>query len=37
MVNQLGNIICAATIQKWLIQQDGFKMRKDRILPSLDT
>ena len=36
MANQLGNIVAPSTIRQWLIQQDGFCVRKDRVLPSLD-
>ena len=25
----MGNIVCSNTTRQWLIQQDGFKMRKD--------
>ena len=36
MSAQLGGIVSANTISKWLKQQDGFHTRRDRILPSLD-
>ena len=36
MATQLGNIVCLNTVRKWLQQQEGFHVRKDRILPSLD-
>ena len=34
--NHMKNIVSPNTIRSWLNQQDGFRMRKDRILPSLD-
>ena len=36
MSTQLGSIVSPNTISKWLKQQEGFRIRKDRILPSLD-
>ena len=36
MATHLGNIVCHMTIYKILKQQEGFHMRKSRILPSLD-
>ena len=36
MAAQLGNIVSPNTISNWLKQQEGFSVRKDRILPSLD-
>jgi hypothetical protein len=36
MAAHLGNIVSANTIQKFLKGQEGFKMRKDRLLPHLD-
>ena len=37
MENQLGGLVCANTIAAWLKRQDGFTVRKDRVLPSLDS
>ena len=34
--NHMKNIVCPNTIRNWLTKQDGFRIRKDRILPSLD-
>ena len=36
MATQLGNIVSPNTISSWLKSQEGFSVRKDRILPSLD-
>ena len=36
MREQLGGIISEGMIRTWLISQDGFRLRKDRILPALD-
>ena len=36
MANHLNNLVSENTIRCWLQQQDGFCVRKDRILPSLD-
>ena len=36
MRQQLGSIVSENTIRKWLKRQDGFRLRRDRILPSLD-
>ena len=37
MSDQLNNIVSPNTIRDWLNQQEGFRLRKDRILPALDT
>ena len=36
MANTMGNFISVKPIRKYLKAQDGFHMRKDRILPALD-
>ena len=36
MANQLGDIMSPNTISAWLQNQEGFSVRRDRILPSLD-
>lgn len=36
MSDQLDNIVSAEAIRTWLQQQDGFHVRRDRVLPSLD-
>jgi hypothetical protein len=36
MALYLGNIVSANCIRKFLMLQEGFKMRKDRLLPHLD-
>ena len=36
MRDQLGSIVSENTIRKWLKMQDGFRLRRDRILPALD-
>jgi hypothetical protein len=36
MASHLGKIVSANCIQKFLKEQEGFKMRKDRILTHLD-
>ena len=35
IAKQLGNIVSPTTIKKYLKQQEGFHMRKNRILPAL--
>ena len=37
MATQLGDIVSPNTISSWLKRQEGFYVRKDRILPSLDS
>ena len=37
MKEQLGGIVSQNTIRKWLKSQKGFYLRKDRVLPSLDS
>ena len=37
IADHLGNIVSTNTIRKFLKSKDGFHMRKDRILPHLDT
>ena len=36
MSAQLGNIVSHNTVRLWIKRQGGFRIRKDRILPSLD-
>jgi len=37
IANGLDNIVCVNTVRNFLVWQSGFCLRKDRILPSLDT
>ena len=37
MATQLGDIVSPNTISSWLKRQEGFYVRKGRILPSLDS
>ena len=32
----LGGIVCHNTIRKYLMQQEGFKLKTDRVIPALD-
>ena len=37
LANGLNNIVSESTVRRFLISQDGFMVRKDRLLPSLDS
>ena len=37
MSDQLNNLASPTTIRNWLVSQPGFRIRKDRVLPLLDS